>query len=217
MDTEKDLFNQLNEFFAEEDSHIPVYGAPKPGIAATEEEAKLEAFANAPKFDSDVSISGGGNDPLLTPERECRIVQDLLPLYEDDSCSLYTKDFVNRHLAHCSECKYILANMQTDMGISVITDPEGDLRRLKKSMFKKQYSTIALLTLFFTAVLCAVAFSFIASTVRGEVAGEYEAMYYEAVDEYKRELEEGNLIDRVEEKIWEKIEESRANAENEIR
>lgn len=210
---ENDTLNQLEEFFAQEESHIPVYGGPKPGIAATAE----EAAANASKTKQEVHLSGGGNDPLLTPERECQIVRDLLPQYADGTCSLYTKDFVNRHLSHCSECKYTLANMETDIGVSIITDAEADLHRLKKSMFKKQYSTIALLTAFFTALLCLFSFSFIADSVRSEVAEEYRSKYYFAVEEYKRELEEGDPIDQMEEKIWEMVEASRANEENKFK
>lgn len=198
---ENELVNQLEEFFAEEDSHIPVYGGPKPGIAATAE----EAAANSPKTNPVIPLSGGGNDPLLTPERECEIVRDLLPMYADESCSLYTKDFVNRHLSHCSECKYTLANMETEVGVSIITDAEADLHRLKKSMFKKQYSTIALLTAFFTALLCIFSFSFIADSVRSEIAQEYEKRYYQAIENYMEELEKGDPIDNYLEKaesIW---------------
>lgn len=210
---ENELANQLNAFFAEEDSHIPVYGGPKPGIAATAE----EAVANMPENTPVIPRSGGIDDPLLTPERECEIVRDLLPVYADEFCSQYTKDFVDRHLSYCTECKRTLANMETEIGVSVITDAEADLHRLKKSVFKKQSNTIALLTVFFTALLSIFFFSFIADTVRGEVAGEYEAMYYDAVDEYKREFEEGGPIDQMEEKIWEMVEKSHANAEHENR
>ncbi len=198
---ENDTLNQLEEFFAQEESHIPVYGGPKPGIAATAE----EAAANSPKINPGIPISGGGNDPLLTPERECQIVRDLLPMYADEFCSLYTKDFVNRHLSHCTECKHTLANMETEVGVSVITDAEADLHRLKKSMFKKQYSTIALLTAFFTALLCLFSFSFIADAVRSEVSQEYEKHYYQAIENYMEELEKGDPIDNYLEKaesIW---------------
>ena len=198
---ENELVNQLEEFFAEEDSHIPVYGGPKPGIAATAE----EAAANSPKTNPGIPLSGGGNDPLLTLERECEIVRDLLPMYADESCSLYTKDFVNRHLSHCAECRRTLANMETEVGVSIITDAEADLHRLKKSMFKKQYSTIALLTAFFTALLCLFSFSFIADAVRSEVAQEYERHYYQAIENYMEELEKGDPIDNYLDKaesIW---------------
>lgn len=192
-----DTLNQLEEFFAQEESHIPVYGEPKPGISAEPPKEELKP---------QIPLSSGGNDPLLTPERECKIVRDLLPLYADEACSLYTKDFVNRHLSHCSECKYTLANMETDIGISIITDAEANLRRLKKSMFKKQTATIALLTAFFTSVLCAFAFYFIAGTVRTEVSQEYEQRYYQAVNNYKEELEKGDPIDNLEQKLWEMAE-----------
>lgn len=209
---ENELVNQLEEFFAEEDSHIPVYGGPKPGIAATAEEATVKIPTTTPP----PYVSGGNSDPLLTPERECQIVRDMLPMYADDACSLYTKDFVKRHLEHCSECRHTLANMEMDVTVSIITDAEADLHRLKKSMFKKQYSTIALLTAFFTALLCLFSFSFIADAVRAEVAEEYRSKYYFAVEEYKRELEEGDPIDQMEEKIWEMVEASRANEENKV-
>ena len=37
--------------------------------------------------------------------KECEIVQDLLPLYYDKACSEASCSFVEKHMAGCSDCQ----------------------------------------------------------------------------------------------------------------
>lgn len=45
---------------------------------------------------------------------ECDIVQDLLPLYYDDACTLSSREFVQRHLATCEKCKKTYAELENN-------------------------------------------------------------------------------------------------------
>lgn len=41
-------------------------------------------------------------------KNECSIVKDLLPNYIENQISTSTKDFVEKHITSCSECKETL-------------------------------------------------------------------------------------------------------------
>lgn len=45
--------------------------------------------------------------------RDCKIVEDLLPIYVDGMCSEESCTFVEEHLAHCSECREKKAQLET--------------------------------------------------------------------------------------------------------
>ena len=44
--------------------------------------------------------------------KECDIVQDLLPLYYDKACSEASCSFVEKHMAGCSDCQKIYNELQ---------------------------------------------------------------------------------------------------------
>ena len=52
-------------------------------------------------------------------DKTCSIVQDLLPLYEEDMLREETKEFVDGHLAQCAACRAELDALKTDGGVCV--------------------------------------------------------------------------------------------------
>ena len=144
----------------------------------------------------------------------CELVHDLMPAFVDGSCSSYTRNYVSQHIAVCPACRALANNMGQDVGFSKVDDIEGDLHRLKKTMKKIQREKIIAFTAFFTAVLCAICFYFIASAVRKEVNDTYYGYYVQAVREYESERSQldfdpfQNMQDK-----WESAKE-KANAEN---
>ena len=48
-------------------------------------------------------------------DKTCSIVQDLLPLYEEDMLREETKKFVDGHLAQCAACRAELDALKTDV------------------------------------------------------------------------------------------------------
>ena len=51
--------------------------------------------------------------------KECTIVQDLLPLYEEDLLQLETKQFIEEHLKSCQECRHIAEQSQIPLPVEV--------------------------------------------------------------------------------------------------
>lgn len=48
-------------------------------------------------------------------DKTCSIVQDLLPLYEEDMLREETKEFVDGHLAQCAACRVELDALKADV------------------------------------------------------------------------------------------------------
>ena len=48
-------------------------------------------------------------------DKTCSIVQDLLPLYEEDMLREETKEFVDGHLAQCAACRAELDALKADV------------------------------------------------------------------------------------------------------
>jgi hypothetical protein len=66
---------------------------------------------------------------------ECSIVQDLLPLYQEDMVSRETKAFVQSHLERCQTCRWAWERMaQTE---PVPADPTMPLKTLKKRLRRR--------------------------------------------------------------------------------
>lgn len=66
----------------------------------------------------------------------CNIVQDLLPLYEDDLCSQATRDAIEEHLKQCKNCDKQYAAVQQLDESEMVVEPEQEKKATAKS-FKK--------------------------------------------------------------------------------
>ena len=84
--------------------------------------------------------------------KDCSIVQDLLPLYAEDMLREETKEFVDGHLAQCAPCRAELAALKADVTPAPVN--AQPLRSLKKQLRRKK----------FTAVLLAVALALTLAT-----------------------------------------------------
>ena len=84
--------------------------------------------------------------------KDCSIVQDLLPLYAEDMLREETKEFVDAHLAQCAPCRAELAALKADVPSAPVS--AQPLRSLKKQLRRKK----------FTAVLLAVALALTLAT-----------------------------------------------------
>ena len=84
--------------------------------------------------------------------KDCSIVQDLLPLYEEDMLREETKEFVDGHLVQCAACRAELDALKADVKPAPVS--AQPLRDLKKQLQRKR----------FTAVLLAVALALTLAT-----------------------------------------------------
>ena len=63
-------------------------------------------------------------------DKTCSIVQDLLPLYEENMLREETKKFVDGHLAQCAACRAELDALKADVKPAPVSaQPLRDLKR----------------------------------------------------------------------------------------
>ena len=85
-------------------------------------------------------------------KRECKIIQDLLPSYVEDLLSTETKEYVEKHIQECVECKEILSNMQDTIKENDDSVKQKEVNYLKK--FKNKMNALkTILLIVFVVVL----------------------------------------------------------------
>lgn len=85
--------------------------------------------------------------------KKCTIVQDLLPLYEEDLLQLETKQFIEEHLKSCQECRHIAEQSQIPLPAEV------KLGGTSKKMIKSITVKLMTIQIFFVAIAFILAMS----------------------------------------------------------
>lgn len=79
--------------------------------------------------------------------KNCEIIQDLLPLYVDDVLSEESKKFVDEHLRECEQCQEMLKQMNNELKIPSLQSDKEVIKKLKKKIsFKTIFSVFFLVT-----------------------------------------------------------------------
>ena len=78
--------------------------------------------------------------------KECPIIQDLLPLYEEDLLQVGTKQFVEEHLKICQECRKIAEQSQIPLPVEVAHGGGS------KKMIRKITLKLTTIQIFFVAI-----------------------------------------------------------------
>ena len=90
----------------------------------------------------------------MEEDRECKIVQDLLPNYIENLTDEVTNEYIDEHIKKCKNCEEILNNMKADINTDkIISNKKIDA--LKK--VKRRYKSITLGTIiiiFFIMTIC---------------------------------------------------------------
>lgn len=92
--------------------------------------------------------------------KECKIIEDLLPLYHDGICSPESREMVEAHLAQCENCRKILS--QIDIELVPPSEEVSDIDQLKslaKKIMQKQ-KTALIKGVAFTLAFLLFAFSY---------------------------------------------------------
>ena len=90
-------------------------------------------------------------------DKTCSIVQDLLPLYEEDMLREETKEFVDGHLAQCVACRAELDALKADVKPAPVSaQPLRDLKRLLRR--KKLTAVLLAVTLALTLATAGFAY-----------------------------------------------------------
>ena len=90
--------------------------------------------------------------------KDCSIVQDLLPLYAEDMLREGTKEYVDGHLAQCEACRAELAALKADVPSAPVN--AQPLRSLKKQLRRKKFTAV-LLAVTLALTLAAVGFAYL--------------------------------------------------------
>ena len=90
--------------------------------------------------------------------KDCTIVQDLLPLYAEDMLREETKKFVDAHLAQCEACRAELAALKADVTPAPVN--AQPLRSLKKQLRRKKFTAV-LLAVTLALTLAAAGFAYL--------------------------------------------------------
>lgn len=90
--------------------------------------------------------------------KDCSIVQDLLPLYAEDMLREGTKEYVDGHLAQCEACRAELAALKADVTPAPVN--AQPLRSLKKQLRRKKFTAV-LLAVALALTLAAAGFAYL--------------------------------------------------------
>lgn len=76
--------------------------------------------------------------------KQCEIVQDLLPLYVDGACSESSSEMIKEHLETCPECKALYEKLCSDTGEEILkAEMVGVVANHEKKVKKRRLLTIA--------------------------------------------------------------------------
>lgn len=91
-------------------------------------------------------------------DKQCEIVQDLLPLYVDGACSEASMEMVKEHLPSCSSCREIYQRLCSHTNEDVLQQEKGSVvaRHEKKVKRKKALAIIAAVVLTLIVVLACI-------------------------------------------------------------
>lgn len=93
-------------------------------------------------------------------EKECKLVQDLLPNYIEKLTSKESNKIIEEHLKKCPECRKILENMQNDIGL------KSKEQCKKETKYMKKYSSKLKILKFLGLILLIIVLTFVINTTR---------------------------------------------------
>jgi len=77
--------------------------------------------------------------------KQCEIVQDLLPLYVDDICSPASREMIREHLSTCADCAGMLKSLKnTEIEEELITE-KTDVLKTQRKVFKRRSALAGLI------------------------------------------------------------------------
>lgn len=119
---------------------------------------------------------------------QCKIIEDLLPLYHDGVCSVESKQMVEEHLSQCEQCRSLLDRIDGEIGSSAKSQDVKTLNSIGKAVSKrKRKAFIAGVSI----VLCVLTVLFVGASIWWYF---HEYRYYSAFTEGQTKTTlEGNI------------------------
>ncbi len=117
----------------------------------------------------------------------CKIIEDLLPLYEDGVCSQQSKQLVEDHLKSCETCRKLLENTQIEPIAYV--EPE---KSAAESAFKKGIQKIRIRWLLSVVLVASLAASFVGGVFHYWQTQCFSPKEYSTGIYFMEQLQKGN-------------------------
>lgn len=73
--------------------------------------------------------------------RECEIVQDIMPLYVDDICSAPSREMLEEHIKNCPDCRALLDSMKNNHVEEEIAEEKDEVISKQARFFKRKSFT----------------------------------------------------------------------------
>lgn len=83
-------------------------------------------------------------------DSNCKVIQDMLPLYVDDICSNESRQMVENHIQNCPECAEILTKLKNPAAIEVLIEEGDDVVKRHDRKVKRKSFTVGVV---FAAIL----------------------------------------------------------------
>lgn len=96
-------------------------------------------------------------------DTECDIVKDLMQNYIDKVSSKATNELIESHIQTCEECKKVLQEMEKDVDIKPLIDPDEQIDYLKG--FKKKKIGAIIATIIITILVLLISFLWISKFI----------------------------------------------------
>ena len=84
-------------------------------------------------------------------QKQCKIVQDLLPTYIEDLTSEETNQYIEEHIKNCNDCKLVLLDMQGELKLEKINKNMeiNGLKKVKRRMILEIFFSVVIVILIF--------------------------------------------------------------------
>lgn len=84
----------------------------------------------------------------MKENKECKIVQDLLPNYIEKLTSSETNQYIEEHMSNCNPCKQMLQNMQKEILVEAKINNKKEVKYIKKYRNKMRILSAIILVVF---------------------------------------------------------------------
>lgn len=139
----------------------------------------------------------------MIDEKNCKIVQDLLPNYIEKLNNKETDLFVENHLNECVECKKIFENMQNEFKVKINKRDNREVKYIKKYNKKMKAMKIIVMIILFLLLLGGICSTVHIFKNRKIYFGLYESAYKMAEsDNYHIEEYTYNGVDYVKQDMY---------------
>lgn len=92
----------------------------------------------------------------------CKIIEDLLPLYEEDLLSDSSQNFIKEHINSCSKCRKKISLMNKEINLPVYTNTHAFEKVLTRFKKEKLYTSLGFSLI--TSLILLIVFSLINSS-----------------------------------------------------